>query len=275
MKTITFKLATENFINLFLLVFLLMVTPFAFSQPATSRNITVYQYRIVPPDKINQFIKRETTYYSEIAKKAMEKGNLQFWALLQKVGGNDIPNSPNFLFVNTYKDIDRIGDVWSNAAAVFPKIPVAQIETESLSKVTATYFLADQAWEQSGKAGENDFNFIKFNYLSSSDPSASAALEKKYWQPFIKNAMENAHTTQIAWGNAILLSPTGDDMDFNIVAYDIYSNLKEALYPNWNEKTVFPNEGLTEIGKLEVKPRSSEVYQIIKSVSATNTTTSN
>jgi hypothetical protein len=234
----------------------------------TSRAITTYQYRQVPENKIAEFIRRETTYFSEVAKKATEKGNLQFWALLQKVGGQDGGNSPNFLFINTYNDIDAVGEVWGSAAALFPKVPAAQMETNSMSKVIGTYFLSAQAWEQSAKAEPKDYKFIKFNYMTSSNPAGSIGLEKKHWQPFIKKVMDNGQTPQVAWGNAILLSPVGEDVKFNLVAYDIFPNLKEALNPNWDEKTEFPVDGLTEIGKLEVKPRSGEVYQIIKTVSA-------
>ena len=84
-------------------------------------QVTVYQYRQVPDDKIEDFIFRETTYWSKVAEKALEKGNLSFWGIFQKVGGYDLPNSSNFLFVNTFPDIDAVyrGEVF-DAAAVFP-----------------------------------------------------------------------------------------------------------------------------------------------------------
>ncbi len=250
------------------LVFLISNVPhLTIAQPEPSQGITVYQYRQVPPEKVAEFIKRESTYFSEVARKATEKGNLQFWALLQKVGGDNHPNSPNFLFINTYKDIDAISEVWASAASVFPKIPISQIETNSISNVISTHFLADQAWEQSTKAIDKDFKYVKYNYINSSNTTNSIALEKKHWQPFIKASMDNGQTSQVAWGNSILLSPTGEHMRYNMVTYDIYPNLKEALNPTWDPNLKAP-EGITEIFKLEEKPRSAEVYEIIKTVSA-------
>ena len=61
-------------------------------------GIDVYQFRKVDPAKMGEFIKRETTYWSKVAENGMKKGNLQFWALLTKVGGFNLPNSPNVLF---------------------------------------------------------------------------------------------------------------------------------------------------------------------------------
>ena len=58
-----------------------------------AQGITTYQYRQVAADKIDEFIKRETTYWSKVARKAIDKGTLTFWGLFEKVGGNDIGNS--------------------------------------------------------------------------------------------------------------------------------------------------------------------------------------
>src|SRR6478609_6041117 len=71
-----------------------------------AQYITTYQYRQVSPDKTGEFVKRETTYWSKVARKAIDKGTLTFWALLEKVDGSDMPNSPNFLFINTYTNVD-------------------------------------------------------------------------------------------------------------------------------------------------------------------------
>ena len=66
------------------------------------QSITVYQYRNVPDDKIDEFIKRETTYWSKLAEKAVKDKTMTFWAVLEKVGGYDMANSSNFLFINTF-----------------------------------------------------------------------------------------------------------------------------------------------------------------------------
>ncbi len=232
-------------------------------------TITVYQYRRVAGTKRDEFIRRETTYWAEIAKKALASGNLTFWALLEKVGGYDLENSSNFLFVNTFKDIDKVGEIYSTAAlkAAFPNLTVDKIETNSISTVTSQFFLHDEGWEQAaGAVPEKDFNYISMVYHNSSAPADLISLEKKHWGPFIKGAMDKKQTTQMGWGNAIVLSPHGSNIHFNTVSYDLYPNLKEALNPTWDPKTVLPTEGLTAIGKLETEGRGSVVYHIIKVV---------
>lgn len=232
-----------------------------------AQGLTIYQYRQVPPEKVDEFIKRETTYWSEVAKKALEKDNLQFWALLEKVGGNDLQNTSNYLFVNTYKDIDAAGDIW-NPKAAFPTVPIEKMETNSMSKVTSVFFMKDDSWEQATKAvSDKDFKYLVMVYHNASDPGNLLALEKKHWGPFIKTAMDKGQTTQVAWGNAAVLSPSGDNIKFNTVSYDLYPNLKEALNPTWDPKTVFPADGLTEINKLELNRRGSVIYRIVKVVS--------
>src|SRR5215813_12214580 len=85
---------------------------------AQNTSITSYQYRRVPDKNIDEFVKRETTYWSKVAQKAVDEKKLTFWALLEKVGGYDLPNSSNFLFINTYTDVDQAGDIWGKAEAI-------------------------------------------------------------------------------------------------------------------------------------------------------------
>jgi hypothetical protein len=127
------------------MAFSLLVMLLTFHLHAMAQGeITIYQYRHVPNDKIDEFIKRETTYWSVVAEKAMAKGSLTFWALLEKQGGYDLENSSNFLFINTYKDIDKAGEVW-NPATAFPNVTMDKMETNSLSTTTTAFFLKDGA----------------------------------------------------------------------------------------------------------------------------------
>jgi hypothetical protein len=233
------------------------------------QGITVYQYRHVPDDKISEFINRETTYWSVVAEKAMEKGNLTWWALLEKVGGYDLPNSSNFLFINTFNDIDKSGSAWDPSAA-FPGVPVEKMETGSMSTVTSNFFLRTEHWEQAAEAQPDDFQYVVLVYHNASDPGQLIQLEKTHWAPFIKGAMDKKQTTMSGWGNASVLSPFGDDIKFNTVSYDVYPSLKEALSPTWQDGVVFPDAGLNEIAALELNRRGSVVYRIVKVVTPNN-----
>jgi hypothetical protein len=232
----------------------------------SSGQVSVYQYRQVPDDKIEAFIYRETTYWSKVAQNAVNKGNMSFWAVLQKVGGMDDPNSSNFLFINTFRNIDSSEGMWDPSSA-FPGVPMSDMETYSMSKVTGTIFTHPVDWEQSSKAKPTDYNFVLFNYQNSSNPDSSIALETQYWKPFIKSAMEKDQTKQVAWGNSVILAPTGDNVKFTNVSYDLYPTLQQALMPDWATDIQFPSEGLQALGKLETTPRGRVIYRVVKVIS--------
>ena len=250
----------KNQLNLSFLFVCLVVNTGAISQ-----SISVYQYRHVPQENMNEFIKRETTYWSEVAQKAIDKGKLEFWALLVKQGGQDLPNSSNVLFINTYKDIDDIEGIW-DTSQLFPDFPMDQLETGSLGYVTSVFFVNEENWVQSSHANpERDFNYLVMIYHNTSNASQFIALEKEHWAPFIKSAMDNKITTQVGWGNARVLSPSGGDIKFNSVSYDLYSTLKEAIIP-WDENVVLPNDGFAKLDEISLIRRKLVVYKIVKMI---------
>jgi len=235
---------------------------------AQDQSITVYQYRSVPDDKIEEFIKRETTYWSKLIEKAVKDKTITYWALLEKVGGYDMPNSSNFLFVNTFPNIDKVGEVFSNIEAI-SGVKMQEMETYSMSTTTSQFFLHQQNWVQDAKADPSkDFNYVVMNYQNTNYSDSMIRLEKKYWQPFIEKAMNNNQTPQMAWGNATVLQPMGDDIKFTTVSYDLFKNLQDALMPQWDPKTVFPAKGLNMINKIAMNRRGIAVYRVVKVISA-------
>jgi hypothetical protein len=79
--------------------------------------------------------------------------------------------------------------------------------------------------------------------------------------------MDAGKTTQKGWGNARILSPTGEDIKYNTISYDVYPSLKEALYPTWSEDLEPPD--MTKIMEAEGNnQRASVVYRIVQVVSA-------
>jgi hypothetical protein len=237
-----------------------------FYNKISAQEVTLYRYMYVAPNKADEFIKRETTYWSKVAQKAINKGTLSFWGLFQLVGANGIPNSPNFLFINSYKNIDSVDNVW-NATAVFPKVPMSQMEDFSFSTNTSNYFLQDKGWQQAATANEEkDFRYVAMYYHSSSDPDSFTKAEIKVWGPFIKAAMDKNQTGQRGWGNAIVLAPSGPEIKFNSISYDLYPTLSAALLQKWDPAVQFPMEGLTELNKLRTTAPTREIYQVIKVV---------
>ena len=248
-------------ISIILVVFLLTVF-----QLTGLTQITVYQYRHVPDDKIDEFLKRETTYWSKVAEKAVNDKTMTFWALLEKVGGYDLPNSSNYLFINTFPNVDKANEAFSNVEAS-AGIKMSEMETNSMSTTTSQFFLHNEGWAQDAKANPaTDFNYVVMVYHDTNYADSLINLEKKYWGPFIQKAMDKDQTPQMAWGNAVVLAPMGDNIKFTTVSYDIYKTLQDALMPVWDPKTVLPTKGLGMIDKLELTRRGISVYRIVKVV---------
>ncbi|MFT3843978.1 MAG: hypothetical protein QM725_02910 [Lacibacter sp.] len=231
-------------------------------------QITSYQYRHVPDNKIDEFIKRETNYWSKVAQKAVDAKKMSFWALLEKIGGYDLPNSSNFLFINTFPNIDS---AWSGGVfditKVFPNVPYSQMETGSFTTVTSHFFLHEEDWAQAKDANPaKDFNYVVMNYHFSNDAGDFVNAEKNIWKPFLQASMDKKQTQQIGWGNAIVLSPTGGDVKFNSISYDLFRTLQDALLTPWDPATIFP-DNLDIIGKMRIEQSGRVVYRVVKVIS--------
>lgn len=181
-----------------------------------------------------------------------------------------MPNSSNFLFVNTFPDMDNSGDIWNNVESI-AGVKMEAMETYSMSTVTSTFFMHENNWVQDNKAvPEKDFNYIKMIYHNTNYPDSFINLEKAHWQPFIQKAMDNNQTLQVGWGNATLLAPYGENIKFTTVSYDLYKTVKDALMDVWDPKTVFPNKGLTMIQNISLHRPGMSLYRIVKVVSTPN-----
>lgn len=231
-------------------------------------QVSVYQYRHVPADKVEEFIKRETTYWSKVAQKAIDAKKMNFWGLFEKVGGYDLTNSSNFLFINGFSNIDSAwsGDTF-DPSKLFPKVPYAQMETGSFTTVTSQIFFKTEDWaEAKGVNPEKDFNYVVMNYHFSENAGAFINAEKTIWKPFLQTAMDKKQTQQIGWGNASVLSPTGGDMKFNTISYDLFRTLQDALLTPWASDLVVP-DNLDMIDKMRTQQSARVIYRIVKVVS--------
>lgn len=254
--------------RIFVTILILSFQSSLFAQVVQDRSISVYQYRRVPDDKRDEFIKRETTYWAKVAENAAKQKKMTFWGLFEKVGGYDLPNSSNFLFINTFPNIDDVGDVFtSSKIESIAGVKMAAMETGSMSATTSEFFLHSEQWAQHSKAvPEKDFKYVVMVYHNTNNQDSLLNLENIHWKPFIQKAMNDGQTPQMAWGNARVLAPFGDNIKFTTVSYDLYRTLHDALYPNWDPKTVFPNSGLEMINKMELNRRGIAVYRVVKVV---------
>ena len=256
----------------FLKFLLIPVFLLGLDSQSIAQEISVWQFRHVDQANMEEFIKRETTYWSKVAEAGIAKGNLQFWGLFVKQGGFNLPEGPNVIFVNTFKDIDAInmGELW-NVSAVFPDVPMDQMETGSISETLHMFFVSPgNMVTKEGSVPDDHFNFIRFIFHNTNSPGELIALEDEHWAPFIKASMDAGQTTQVAWGNARILAPSGPNVDANTISFDIYPDMKSALTGGFveGETVEFPTDALEKINELEINRRFNNVYRRIQVINA-------
>ena len=246
---------TTNLKQFFLTGFIFLLTA-----ASLHAQIAVLQYRSVPQEHINEFLYRETTYWSEVAKKAIADEKLVSWELWQRVGGFDLDeDSYNFVFVNVFKDktaLDNMSGIW-NPSKVFPNTRIADMETNSLSQVVHLVMVQNQ-----GNVGMGG-NFVVVNYAKVRDMENYLAFETGTWKPLIDKLIKEKKTSFVGWNVATVLSPGGSSAPFNAFSADHFETMGDAILPSWDEDIEFPD--FTEYAKTNDRVKV-ETYGLVKRV---------
>ena len=228
-----------------------------FSQP-----VSFLQYRHVPNENVDKFLEREVTYWQKIAQKAVDDGKLGFWGLFEKVSVYDAPNTSNYLFVNTFPDADAQG-IW-NPAAVFPDVPVENMETMSMSTVTSALWVSPENWVDGADATpEEDYNYIVFNYFDPENTDDWLEMEANVFKPWITEAMKSEGTSQNAWGNARILAPLGGGMNATCISMDMFPSLHAALRPAVDTEAQLDTDAVNAQWTKLKNPHHKVIYRIV------------
>lgn len=238
-------------------------------QFANSQVVTTHQYRRVEPENMKEYLKRETTYWSVLAKNEIKKGNLTYWAILTKVGGEDKLDSPNILIINSFKDMNTAGNIWGGITDLFPNIKNEEIETASLCAVTDHIFLRNINWLQAKNVKpEQDFKYVHIIYHHTKNVGKHFKFENDTWAPLLRKAMDQNITTMKGWGNHIVVSPESIKFPYTSASYDYYSSLHDALSETFSDYMEFPEGFFDDLNENYAGPRSSHLYKIVQVVAA-------
>ncbi len=184
------------------------------------------QYRNVSEKNEAEFVKRETEYWSKIAKENIKSGKMQAWSLWKKVGViGDSEIKPNYLFVNDFKTIDQFDTMesgWADPEKVLPNMKLAAIETNSISKVVATYIMKTEAQIQ----GEP--KFVVINYAKPTNTEAFVDENKNLWKPFFEKEQKKGFKLN-GWGLQTVVYPQGNEVPFSALTWDGFTKISEAL----------------------------------------------
>lgn len=232
-----------------------------------SQEVTTHEYRFVSPENMEEYLKRETTYYSKLAENEIKKGNLTYWAILQKVGGDNLQETPNILTINSYNNMDESVALWNNVEALFPKVKPEDIHTDDLCKRTDIIYLRKINWVEVENADpDRDFRYVHLIYHNTTNVGQHFEFENNTWAPLAKKAMDQKITTMKGWGNSIVVSPVSNRFPYSSASYDFYSNLQDALSETFSDNMEFPEGFFDDLNANYAGPRNSHLYRILKVV---------
>ncbi len=236
-------------------------------QFAMAQTITTHQYRRVAPENMQEYLKRETTYWAKWAEKEVTTGNLTFWAILQKVGGIDQDTSPNILIINRYNDIDKGAD-WSSITAMFPDVKMKDIDTWDISTNVHQLFLTDLPNHiRAENFSSDDSNYVRLIYHDVKNLGQHLTFESEKWKPMVEQAMKDGKTTMKGWGNQTIISPVTSTFTYSSYSYDIFSSMQDALLPAFSEDLTVP-DGFWDGFQDNYNKRNSNLYRVVASATA-------
>lgn len=235
-----------------------------------AQGVSVHHYKKVAPQDRKEYMNRINTYWSVFAENEVKKGNLTFWAVLVKVGGDeDIQNSPDVLIITSFKDIDK-KIKWMGVQELFPDVDMEDMQTWSMSSSLSKVYLRDLNNHVQGTSVEadKDFNFVKFNFYNSTNTRKHLKFEEEVWKPMIKKAMDEGKTSMKGWGNSYVISPQSPTFTYGSVSYDLYSSMGDAYGSTFSSDIEIPDGFWDEQIENNPSPRNTQLYKIVKVVSA-------
>ncbi|SDW51083.1 hypothetical protein SAMN05444411_101887 [Lutibacter oricola] len=230
-----------------------------------AQEFTTHEYRYVAPKDMDDYINREVVYWSKFAESEMKKGNLTYWAVLKRVGGENQLNEPNILRINTFVDIDKEVD-WKSITKLFPKMKFKDMDAREISSTTDKIFLRDLGNHIQGVdvVPERDFKYMRINYHNMKNTWWHLNFEAEKVKPFFKKAMDEGKTNVKGWGNSLILTPKSEEFKYKTFSYDIFSTLKDALGPNDFPDMDFPEDFYADWKENYVGERNVRIYKVIK-----------
>lgn len=236
-------------------------------QFAMAQTITTHQYRRVAPENMQEYLKRESTYWAKWAEKEVTKGNMTFWAILQKVGGVNQDTSPNILIINTFKDIDKGAD-WASIATMFPDVKMENIGTEGISTNIHHVFLSDLPNHiRAENTTSDDYKYVRVIYHDTKNAAKHLAFEAEKWKPMVEKAMKESKTTMKGWGNQSIISPVTSNFTYSSYSYDIFSSMQDAMSAAFSDDQSMP-DGFWVGFQDNYTKRNSNLYRVVAGASA-------
>ena len=204
--------------KLFLLALAILVSATAMGQ------VAYLQYRVVPGDRQQEFVEKETKYWAKVAQSAIDKGQMVGWSLWRKVGITEA-GAPNYVFVNLFENAESIdqGAVWSDSNMQAMGVNPGMVETNTFAPTAFDY------WMQLEDMIEGDYKYAIVNYAMPDDVGGFIEENKSLWKPLHQQNIDNGVNGMKSWGVMSVIHPRGKLGRFSVLTWDGFDKMSDVM----------------------------------------------
>ncbi len=204
--------------KLFTLLFALLIGASGLGQ------VAYMQYRVVPADRQQEFVEKETKYWAKVAKSAIDKGQMTGWSLWRKIGITE-EGAPNYVFVNLFENAESIdqGAVWSEANMKSMGVDPGMVETNSFAPTAFDY------WMQLEDMIQGDYKYAVVNYAMPDDLGGFIEENKTLWKPLHQQTISNGTNGMKSWGMMSVIHPRGKLGRFSVLTWDGFDKMSDLM----------------------------------------------
>jgi hypothetical protein len=201
-----------------LLVLAILASELAFCQ------VAYLQYRVVSADHVEEYIEKETKYWSKVAQAAIDKGDLAGWSIWRKLSVTEA-GAPNFLLVNTYESIEKAQPmkVWAGENLQNLGVPFEEAQADKIAPIAFDY------WMQVEDSIDGDFPYVIVNYAMPLNLGGFIEDNKTLWKPFFESYIESGEGGMRGWGVMSVLFPRGSEARFSALTWDGFDSFANVM----------------------------------------------
>jgi len=235
------------------LLFTIFVCALSYSQ----ENLFMYDYRSVPSDEREAFIKNEADFWSKVHQNMMKSGHITGWTMMSRVGG--VTSDPNIYFylgLGSFENLDNMSANYDKAIEEVMESLDADAQKEMKERLKIeSHRIANVLLNRSSTvfAEGQDWNYLVHNYAKATNVGDFLDAQDKYIKPFFEENFKAKNTKQVGWITASVLNPTGNHYNWNCYTADAFQKMSD-IYNAWNSEVTWPTEGMNEINKITEKP---------------------
>ncbi|WP_276391982.1 hypothetical protein [Eudoraea chungangensis] len=187
-------------------------------------QVAYVQFRTVKDGKQNEFVTKETKYWSKVAKKAIDKGLMTGWSLWRKVGITE-RGAPNYVIMNTFASAESIDQsaIWSAENLEAMGVSPGMVQTNDIAPTAFDYWLKIEDMIP----GEN--KYVVVNYARPKNLGGFISENKSLWKPLHAKTIKSGEAGMTGWGMMSVIHPKGNMSRFSVLTWDGFGKMSDVM----------------------------------------------